>query len=179
MPNDLAMPATHHPATDGFELDERRDSVGHYSRDSASQTDYEFDCDTASEQFSPPRSSKKKKSGDLSLSGVSGRFGPRLPSLSKRWKHKSAAGPQLSIVTPPDHAASRTGSANSSQLISPALSAISKHESHLPPSPVRANLEDSFNAANSSALEMEQLARDEKVEPVLDLTPILPLLTSE
>lgn len=173
------MPATNHSTVDDYQSQALRGSVDGHSRDSASQTDYEFDCEMASAKFSPRPSSKKQRSGDLSLSGVTGRFGTRFPSLSKRWKNKSAAGPQLSIITHADDVTPRTGSASSSQLISPALSVISKHESYLPPSPVRTNLEDSFNDAISSAFDIEKRVPEEREEQGLARTPLLPPLMME
>jgi hypothetical protein len=160
MPASLIGHATNHFTVDVYHPQTPRNSLDRHSRDSASQTDYEFDCEMASEKFSPRPSSKKQRSGDFSLPGITARFGTRFPSLSKRWKRKPAAGPQLSIVTHADHVASRTDSASSSHPISPALSSISKHESYLPPSPVRTNLEDSFNDAISSST-IQRLKRQE------------------
>ena len=121
--------------------------------------------------YSSRPSSKKQRSGDFT-----GRLGTRFPSLSKRWKHKSAAGPQLSIITHAAHVGSRTGSASSSQLISPALSAISKHESYLPHSPIRTNFEDSFSDAVSSALERDNPEPQDTEEQGQARTPLLPPL---
>jgi hypothetical protein len=176
MPETLVVPAANYFPVDDYQPHRLRDSLDRHSRDSLSQTDYEFDCEMASERLSPRPFSKKQRSGDFSLPGVTGRLGTRFPSLSKRWKHKSAAGPQLSIITHADHVASRTSSAGSSQLISPALSAISKHESYLPPSPVRTNLEDSFNDAISSAFRIEMPAPELTEDQGLARTPLLPPL---
>ena len=176
LPRSLTVPAANHFTVDDCQPHALRDSLDRRSRDSTSQTDYEFDCEMASEKFSPRPSSKKQRSGEFSLPGVAGRLGTRFPSLSKRWKHKSAAGPQLSIITHADHIGSRTGSAGSSQPISPALSVISKRESYLPPSPVRTNLEDSFNDAISSAFDIDKQAPQETEEQGQARTPLLPPL---
>jgi hypothetical protein len=128
----------------------------------------------APDRLSPRPSSKKHRSGDYSLPGVSGRLATRFPSLSKRWKHKSAAGPQLLIITHSEHVGSRTGSAGSSQHISPAVSAISKHESYPLPSPARTNLEDSFNDAISSAFDADKPPPEEAEDHGQARTPLLP-----
>ncbi len=124
------------------------------------------------------RQSKKQRSGDFSLPGVASRFGTRFPSLSKRWKNKSGAGPSLSIITHSDHVVSRTSSAGSSQLISPALSAISKHESYLPPSPVRTAFDDSLHDSGSTAVNIDRpLSEDtQDQDQAQATTPLLPPL---
>ena len=162
------VPAADHATVDDHQYHTLRHSLDHQSQHSTSQADYELNCDMG---HSPRPSSKKQRSGDFTS-----RLGTRFPSLSKRWKHKSAAGPQLSIITHADHVGSRTGSAGSAQLISPALSAISKHESYLPPSPVRTNFEDSFNDALSSALELDKPASQAIEEQGHARTPLLPPL---
>lgn len=176
MPKSLIVPAANHLIVDDYQYYILRDSLDHHSGDSASQNDYEFDCEVAWERCSPRSSSKKQQSSDVSLPGVASRLGTRFPSLSKRWKHKSTAGPHLSVITHADHVASRTGSTGSSQLISPSLSAISKHESYLPPSPIRTNFEDSFNDTISYAFEIEKPAPEETEEQGQARTPLLPPL---
>ena len=105
---------------------------------------------------------------------MTNRLASRFPSLSKRWKYKSAALPQLSIVTHMDATNSRHSSRNSSQVISPALSAISKHESFLAPSPIRPSLE-----ASISELSMDQILysgenEQEEEDQGQARTPLLP-----
>ena len=111
---------------------------------------------------------------DSSLPGVPSRLGTRFPSLSKRWKDKSGAGPKLSIVTHADHSASRASSTNSSQLLSPALSAISKHESHLPPSPARTSFEEARNDVCTAHMDIELLPQEQMETQTQATTPLLP-----
>jgi hypothetical protein len=113
---------------------------------------------------------KRQKSLD-NAAGVGNRLSARFNSISQRWRNRSGVGPQLSIVTRVSAPVSRTGSVASSQIMSPALSAISRHESYLPPSPTRTNLEDSLHG--SDALSIPEVPRQEE-EPVLATTPLLP-----
>jgi hypothetical protein len=86
---------------------------------------------------------KRQRSTDHRHS-LSDRVASRFGSISRKWKTRSGVLPQLSIVT---HGTtpSRNGSATSSQIVSPALSAISKHESYLPTSPITANMDETLH----------------------------------
>jgi hypothetical protein len=173
------VPAVNRATVDGYQPDALRRSLDCHSRDSASQPDYEFDCEMTSNKLSPHPPSKKHRSSDFSLPGVSSRLATRFPSLSKRLKHKSAAGPQLSIITHSDPVGSHPESAGSSQLTSPAPSAISKHESYLLPSPAKTNLEDSFNDAISSAFNVDNPPPGEAEDQGQARTPLLPPLVMD
>lgn len=154
-----------------------RDSLDRSSPVSPTHADSDFDREMGSEGYASRSSSKKQRSGDFSLPGVSGRFGTRFPSFSKRWKNKSGAGPKLSIVTHSDQPGSRTSSAGSSQLISPALSAISKHESYLPPSPVGTAFEDIFRDSAPAVINIDEpLSEEETQDQAQATTPLLPPL---
>lgn len=125
------------------------------------------------ETLSGRPSTVKQRSTESALQGVSNRLS-RFPSLSKRWKRKSAAGPKLSIITHHDFAASRTSSVNSLQLISPALSAISKHESHLPSSPLQMAFEDGASDYGAKAIEVDPIPTNVKEDQGQATTPLLP-----
>ena len=72
---------------------------------------------------------------------------------------------------------SRSGSTTSSQIISPALSAVSRHESCLPPSPIAATLGE---ALHSIAIEIpQQQPAAESDEQGQATTPLLPPVFTE
>lgn len=73
---------------------------------------------------------KRQRSSETPVN-VGNRLSTRFNSISRRWRNRSAACPQLSIVTHISAPGSRIGSASSSQIMSPALNAISRHESYL------------------------------------------------
>ncbi|KAK4949669.1 hypothetical protein LTR10_011510 [Elasticomyces elasticus] len=108
----------------------------------------------------------------VSTHRLSSKFG----SISRRWKNRSMGGPQLSVITHLNSPASRSGSLNSSQIVSPAMSAISKHESLLPLSPVAA-----LTSQTSFELETEPLQEPEgeEEEPCQATTPLLPPVLAE
>ena len=121
---------------------------------------------------------KRQRSLERSSSSVSNRISGRFGSLSRKFRNRSGAGPQLSIVTHASAPASRAGSVNSSQIMSPALSAISRHESYIPPSPAKDSFDDSLH--ESAVLAMPE--SDEKPdhdEPVMATTPLLPPIFNE
>ena len=144
-------------------------SVAHYHFNETNTTDV---------QLSANLSFKKQRSDDSPLSGAANRFGARLPSFSKKWKSKTGAGPKLSIVTQSDPIRSRTNSV-SSQLASPALSVISKHESLLPSSPVQAGHEESSNEFGPSPIDVEQANSRAEEDQGQATTPLLPPIMME
>lgn len=133
------------------------------------------DCSTPpleQHQFQRPRSMDHlPQPGSNRLSG-------RLGSLSRRWRNRSVAGPQLSLVTHITSPASRSGSLNGFQILSPALSAISKHESMIACSPSQATTSQTSLEAESQPLDMDCRPSDQE-EPSQATTPLLPPVLSE
>ena len=165
---------------DNYASPKIRTSFDHISLESYSHSDYGTPGrEIGSEGFATTPSFKKRRSGDQPLPGVTSRFGTRVSSLSKRWKNKSGAGPQLSIITHSDHGAQRTSSGNPSQLISPALSAISKHESHLPGSPLRTSLDDNISEHYLAPIDIEKVNSDQEENQGQATTPLLPPMLME
>ncbi len=130
-------------------------------------------------QLGANSSFKKRRSGDSPVSVVANRTGTRFPSFSRKWKSKTGASPKLSIITHSDTARSRTNSV-SSQLVSPALSAISKHESLLSSSPVQAESEENSNESGLGPIDIEQAnAHVEEEDQGHATTPLLPPIMME
>ena len=131
-------------------------------------------------QLSPePRQPKRRRSMEQPANTQSQRLGSKIGSLSRRWKNRSAAGPQLSIITHHSCPASRSGSMSTSQILSPALSAISRHESSLPSSPIALSSTNSPFGAESRPIDIAQSPEDVDAEPGQATTPLLPPLLSE
>lgn len=123
-------------------------------------------------QFKRPRSMDQvPRPGSHRLSG-------RLGSLSRRWRNRSAAGPQLSLVTHINSPASRSGSLNGSQILSPALSAISKHESVIASSPSQAATSQTSFEPETKPVDIDYKPSDQE-EPSQATTPLLPPVFSE
>jgi len=140
---------------------------------------YHFnESETTDILFSANSSFKKRRSGDSPVSGVANRFGTRFPSFSRKWKTKNGASPKLSIITHPSTNRSRTNSA-SSQLVSPALSVISKHESLLCSSPARTKSEESLNESCPASISIEEANAFIEEDQVQATTPLLPPLLME
>ncbi|EXJ58860.1 hypothetical protein A1O7_06290 [Cladophialophora yegresii CBS 114405] len=125
------------------------------------------------------RQPKRRRSMEQPLTSHGNRLGCRFSSLSRRWKNRSAASPQLSIVTHHSSPASRSGSLTSSQLRSPALSAISRHESGLPSSPILPYTNDAPFSAEARPMDIAQSAKEDEAEAGQATTPLLPPLLSE
>ncbi|ETI22170.1 hypothetical protein G647_06243 [Cladophialophora carrionii CBS 160.54] len=125
------------------------------------------------------RQPKRRRSMEQPLTSHGNRLGGRFSSLSRRWKNRSAAGPQLSIVTHHSSPASRSGSLGSSQVRSPALSAISKHEGGLPSSPTLPYVNDCSFSAEAAPIDIVRRPEEDVAEPGQATTPLLPPLLSE
>lgn len=147
-------------------------------RGSPPDSDYSFgEHETWSTSLPKQRENKRQRSADYSAGKRTSRLLNHFPSLSKRWKHKSAANPQLSIITSQDRAISRTSSRTSSHIISPALSAISKHESYLP-SPVSTTFDDRLSDS-AAPIDITKSPVNREEEQPQATTPLLPPIFSE
>jgi hypothetical protein len=116
---------------------------------------------------------KRQRSGDYGTSSLHHRLSSRFGSMSRRFKNRSEGGLPLSIVTQISAPPSRAGSTSSAQIVSPAVSAISKHESYLPPSPARETIVESVHADFAESdydQEMEEVTEDQHQAT----TPLLP-----
>ncbi|KIW91134.1 uncharacterized protein Z519_08028 [Cladophialophora bantiana CBS 173.52] len=125
--------------------------------------------------------SKRRRSVEQPSSTQGGRFSSKFGSLSRRWKNRSAAGPQLSIVTHISSSASRSGSLGSSRICSPALSAVSKHEAPLPPPSGLPLPNESLSLeADVRPINIEQQrSEQDSAESGQATTPLLPPMFSE
>lgn len=146
---------------------------------SPSVAPYDFNENEAAEfQISAASSFKKRRSGDSPASAVANRIGTRFPSFSRQWKSKTGGSPKLSIITHTDTTRSRTNSV-SSQLVSPALSVISKHESLLCSSPAQTGLEESSTEAGSASVNIEEANAYFGQDEGQATTPLLPPIMME
>ncbi|KIW67446.1 hypothetical protein PV04_06696 [Phialophora macrospora] len=125
------------------------------------------------------RQPKRRRSTEQPLTSPGNRFGGRISSLSRRWKNRSAASAQLSIVTHHSSPASRSGSLSSSHVLSPALSAVSKHESGPSSSPTLPYMNESPFSADVGPIDIVRRPKEDEAEPGQATTPLLPPLLSE
>jgi hypothetical protein len=149
------------------------------------QAEYSLgDQDTWSTTSSGHHHFKRQRSTDHRHS-LTDRVASRFGSISRKWKTRSIVPPQLSIVTQ-SAMPQRSGSATSSCIVSPALSAISKHESHLPTSPIAIAMNENWNDSAVVPLFIEgDLPHEEQEEQQGDqeqgqaTTPLLPPMMAE
>ena len=112
------------------------------------------------------------------MSVAANRIGTRFPSFSRRWNTKAGVNPKLSIITHPDATRSRTNSV-SSQLVSPALSAISKHESLLCSPSAQAGTDESSNDIGPAPIESREANAYPEEDQGQVTTPLLPPVMME
>ncbi|RMD40873.1 hypothetical protein DV735_g4257, partial [Chaetothyriales sp. CBS 134920] len=119
---------------------------------------------------------KRLRSDDHTQSTLSNRLSRVSSSLHRRWRNRSGPGPQLSVITHIVAPGSRSESVVSSRVVSPASSAISRHDVGLPPSPIATSLAE---ALSGSAVEICPSPHGEREELVQASTPLLPPAFSE
>ena len=122
------------------------------------------------------RQPKRRRSMEQLANTHSHRIVGKIGSLSRRWKNRSAAGPQLSIITHHSTPVSRSESLSSPQILSPALSAVSRHDSGPPSSPILPLFHDSPLEATSAPMDILRSSEGEDVETGQATTPLLPPL---
>lgn len=118
--------------------------------------------------------SKRQRSGEDGASKLHRRFSSRFGSMSRRLRNRSESGFQLSIITHMSAPPSRAGSISSAQLVSPTMSAISKHESYLPPSPAQEAMADSLHGSFPELEEDEEMQDAPPGDQPVATTPLLP-----
>jgi hypothetical protein len=125
------------------------------------------------------QSTKKQRSGDSPLAGVTSRIETRFPSISRKLKSRSRVETGLTVELLDDATPSRTSSIGSA-IVSPAISVVSKHESHLPPSPARTVFEESVRDSGVAPIDIAKANehRDDEQEGQAR-TPLLPPLLME
>jgi hypothetical protein len=94
--------------------------------------------------------------------------------MSRRLKNRSESGVPLSIVTHMSGPPSRAGSTSSARIVSPAMSAISKHESYLPPSPAQESMNESVHDLFPNVDEDEEMQDSAMADRPQATTPLLP-----
>ena len=155
------------------------DEYNHYFNSESTRAMFDhspFPTESAIEEHGTGRlHSKRQRSADYPTSPISNRFSRVSSSISRRWRNRSGAGPQLSIITHMSAPGSRSGSTASSQLVSPALSAVSRHESCLPPSPIAASLGEALHST-TIAVPCNQADADDNRQAT---TPLLPPVFDE
>jgi hypothetical protein len=124
-----------------------------------------------------PRLPKRRRSMEQAILTPSTRLGGKFGSLSRRWRNRSAAGPQLSLITHYSTPVSRSGSIASSHIRSPAPSANSRRGSELPlspPLPIMSPLQ-----CEVGPMDISPSLNSESYEAGQATTPLLPPLLSE
>lgn len=119
---------------------------------------------------------KKRKSAESAIAGLTSRVGTRFPSLSRKWRNKAGPDAVLSIECGLSEVMRSRNSSASSTVVSPTVSALSKHESHLPPSPARTVFEERIESAGIAPIDIEKANNHNSKDLVLATTPLLPPL---
>lgn len=120
--------------------------------------------------------SKKQRSGDSPLSGLSSRIGTKFASFSRKWKNRQGPEAVIAVDRLDQPIRARANSA-SSTIVSPAVSSISRRDSHIPPSPARTVFEERLSESGVAPIDIQKANdQSEEEQEGQARTPLLPPL---
>ena len=142
-------------------------SPNDYDLADESQLDCESTCNLAA---------KRHRAGDSSINNLTTRLGTRLPSLSRKWRHKRAGNPATIDDFSLEPKLSRANSTRAPSLAGSCMEAMDPQDPQLPPTPARSTFDDESGDSNLSAIDVKKANAPRKSEDheAKASTPLLP-----
>lgn len=142
-------------------------SPNDYDLADESQLDSESTCNFAS---------KRNRAGDSSINNLTSRLGTRLPSLSRKWRHKRAGNSAAIDDYSPEPKLSRANSTRASSLAGSCTEVMEPQDPQLPPTPARSTFDDESGDSNLSVLDVKKANAPRRSEDheAKASTPLLP-----
>lgn len=147
------------------------------NHESSSPNDYDLadesqlDCESTSNL-----AVKRNRAGDSSINNLTSRLGTRLPSLSRKWRHKRAGNPAAIDDCSAEPKLSRANSTRAPSLAGSCMEAMEPQDPQLPPTPARSTFDDEAGGSNISAIDVKKANAPRKSEEyeAKASTPLLP-----
>ncbi|MCJ1344238.1 hypothetical protein MMC31_002441 [Peltigera leucophlebia] len=119
---------------------------------------------------------KRNRASDSSINNLTSRFGTRLPSLSRKWRHKRAGNPTAIDDFSPEPKLSRANSTRAPSLAGSCIEAMEPQDHQLPPTPARSTFDDEAGDSSFSGIDIKKANAPRKSEDheVKASTPLLP-----
>lgn len=125
--------------------------------------------------------SKRQRGGDPSISTITSRFGSRLPSLSRKWRHKRAANPKAVDDASPEPRLSRANSTRASSLAGSCIELPESQDPQLPPTPARSVFSNDVDDTHPAAIDIQKAnaPRGSEDHEAKASTPLLPPIMAQ
>lgn len=147
------------------------------NHESSSPNDYDFGDESQLDTESTGNfTSKRNRAGDSSIHNLASRLGTRLPSLSRKWRHKRAGNSAAVDDYSPEPKLSRANSTRAPSLAGSCTEAIEQQDPQLPPTPARSTFDDESGDSNLSVLDVKKAnaPRPSEDHEAKASTPLLP-----
>ena len=154
-----------------------------YSEDcSPSPNDYDLaddaqmDFDLKSEQ-----SSKRQRAGEITVSNLTSRFGSRIPSFSRKWRHRRAGNTKVGDDHSAESGLSRANSTRASSLAGSLVESTELPDPQLPPTPTRNVITGDVETSHLTSIDVQKAnaPNDEEDSDRKASTPLLPPILTQ
>ncbi len=124
---------------------------------------------------------KRKRAGDSTVNNLTSRIGTRLPSLSRKWRHKRTGNSVSTDDSSLEPKLSRANSTRAPSLAGSCVDILESRDPQLPPTPARSTFSDEPEDLHPSAIDIKKAnapSADEDPEPKAS-TPLLPPIMAQ
>ena len=124
---------------------------------------------------------KRQRGGDPNITTMTSRFGSRLPSISRKWRHKRAGNPKAMDDSSPEPRLSRANSTRASSLAGSCIELPESQDPQLPPTPARSVFNDDADDSHPSAIDIQKANApgDGEDHEAKASTPLLPPIMAQ
>lgn len=124
---------------------------------------------------------KRQRASDSSINNFTTRFGSRLPSLSRKWRHKRAGNSSSMDDSSPEPRLSRANSTRASSLAGSCNELPDPQDAQLPPTPARSIFNDDTVDPHASTIDVQKAnaPKDGEDAEVTATTPLLPPIMAQ
>lgn len=124
---------------------------------------------------------KRQRANDSSINNFTTRFGSRLPSLSRKWRHKRAGNSSSMDDSSPEPRLSRANSTRASSVAGSCIELAEPQDNQLPPTPARSIFSDDTIDPYVSTIDVQKAnaPKDEEETEAKASTPLLPPIMAQ
>lgn len=163
-------------------MDALNTDLGHGEEGSLpSPTDYDLADDAQMDlesTFNP--AVKRQRASDSSVNNFTTRFGSRLPSLSRKWRHKRAGNSSSLDDSSPEPRLSRANSTRASSLAGSCIELPDPQDTQLPPTPARSIFsDDAVDPHSTIDIQKANAPKDGEEAEAKASTPLLPPIMAQ
>lgn len=147
-----------------------------------SPNDYDLADDTQMDfEFGLSQSLKKQRAGDSAFNGLTSRFGSKIPSLSRKWRHRRTINGFSLDDYSPEPKLSRGNSTRASSLSSSVIEHSEPQDPQLPLTPDRSIVNGELDGSHLTPIDIQKANASQDVDDVeaKASTPLLPPIMAQ